>query len=68
MKTKEFKEIKNKSGEELRKDLIVHQERLRQLRFDLSAGKVKNIKEMKQSKKTVAQILTLINQKPINQK
>ena len=34
-------------------------EKLRQLRFDLSAGKVKNVREIRKFKKEIAQILTL---------
>jgi ribosomal protein L29 len=36
-----------------------HRGSLRQFRFDLAAGKVKNVKEIRQLRKTIAQILTL---------
>lgn len=44
--------------EELKKSLGEKRERLRQLRFDLAAGKVKNIREIRAIKKDIARILT----------
>lgn len=61
MKKIEFKSIINKPKEELIKDIGLYQEKLRQLKFDLASGKVKNIKEIKEVKKSIAQSLTLIN-------
>ena len=63
MKRKIFQETKNKLTTELQKDLVGHREHLRILKFDLAAGKVKNIKEMQEIKKTIAQILTILNNK-----
>lgn len=60
MKRNEFKSIVNKPKEELAKDIGLYQDKLRQLKFDLASGKVKNIKEIKEVKKSIAQILTLI--------
>lgn len=60
MKKKSFQEIKNKSAAELQKDLVGYQERLRALRFDLAAGKVKNIREIRAVKKSIAQTLTIL--------
>ena len=54
-------QIKNKPLPELQKDLADSREKLRKLKFDLSQGKVKNIKEIKETKKTIARILTTIN-------
>ncbi|KPJ54912.1 hypothetical protein AMJ47_02470 [Parcubacteria bacterium DG_72] len=51
-------EIKRKSKKELQKTLKELRERLRQLRFDLAAGKVKNIREIRAIKKDIARILT----------
>jgi len=58
-------ELKQKSKEELLKILQDSRERLRQLKFDLSSGKVKNIREIRQIKKDVARILTLFSQKHV---
>lgn len=54
-------EIKRKSEQELQKNLLELRERLRQLRFDLAAGKVKNIREIRAIKKDIARILTSLN-------
>ncbi len=62
MKKQEFQQLKEKSVAELQKDLRSFQEKLRDLKLDLAAGKVKNIKEIKNIKKVVAKIMTLINQ------
>jgi large subunit ribosomal protein L29 len=51
-------DIKNKSKQELEKTLNELRERLRSLRFDLSAGKVKNVREIRGIKKDIARILT----------
>ena len=63
MKKKAFPEIKNKSTTELQKDLAGYRERLRVLKFDLAAGKVKNIREIRAVKKNIAQILTILKVK-----
>ena len=60
MKLKDFKNFKTKSAPELRQELKTREEKLAQLRFDLAAGKVKNIREIRHIKKDIAQILTLI--------
>lgn len=36
-----------------------NREKLRQLKFDLASGKVKNVREIRQIKKDIARILTL---------
>ena len=56
-------EIKQKSQNELRRILAEKQEKLRQLRFDLASGKVKNVREIRQIKKDIARILTTLCQK-----
>jgi len=63
MKKNNLQELKNKVAAELQKDLAGNRERLRALKFDLAAGKVKNIKEIKTVKKTIAQILTILKTK-----
>jgi len=56
-------ELRQKSKGELEKVLADNRERLRQLRFDLAAGKVKNVREIHLLKKDIARILTLLKQK-----
>lgn len=63
MKKKNLQELKNKIASELQKDLAGNREKLRALKFDLAAGKVKNIKEIQAVKKTIAQILTILKTK-----
>ena len=55
-----IKELRTKPKEELQKTLIDDKEKLRQLNFDLSAGKVKNVREVRKIKKEIARILTLV--------
>lgn len=56
-------EIKQKSKKELQRLLRNSQDKLRQLRFDLASGKVKNVREIRQIKKDIARILTTLCQK-----
>lgn len=53
-------ELRQKSKIELEKMLQDSREKLRQLRFDLASGKVKNVKEIREIKKNIARILTLL--------
>ena len=57
MKTRE---LQQKSKSELQKTLSDNREKLRQLRFDLSAGKIKNVREIRKIKKDIARILTIL--------
>lgn len=57
------KELKQKSKDELQKLLQNLREKLRQLRFDLVSGKVKNVREIRQIKKDIARILTILSVK-----
>ena len=56
-------ELRQKSQAELQKLLQESQEKLRQLRFGLTSGKVKNVREIRMTKKGIAQILTILCQK-----
>ena len=56
----EINELRKKSEPELQKFLAEKKERLRSLRFDLVSGKVKNVREIRETKKDIARILTLI--------
>ena len=56
-------ELRQRSKTELQKTLQEKREHLRQLRFDLVSGKVKNVKQIREIKKDIAKILTLINEK-----
>ncbi len=60
MKSKKFQELKGKPISELEKSVIDEREKLRKLKFDLVNGKVKNISEIKGTKKIIARILTIM--------
>lgn len=59
MKKKELEKFKNKPLAEIEKEIRENRERLANLKMDLSLGKVKNISEIKQIKKNIAQLLTI---------
>ena len=61
MKKKDLEQLKSKAVNELTDDLKTHKERLWQLKVDLQAGKVKNVRELRQIKKTIAVINTVLN-------
>jgi ribosomal protein L29 len=57
------KDLKQKTDKDLNKLLLTERDKLRSLKFDLAAGKVKNVKQSRQIKKDIARILTTLNQK-----
>ena len=59
----EFKELKKKTGKELNQILSESREKLRDLRFKDANKQLKNIREIRLIRKTIAQVLTLINLK-----
>ncbi len=62
------KELRQKSKIELQKLLQENRERLRVLRFDLAAGKIKNVREIRKVKKDIARILTVLRNYEIGTK
>lgn len=62
MKKKDIQEMKNKSAPELTKLVEDDTERLRALRFDLAAGKVKNVAELREVRKKIARAKTFLAQ------
>ena len=52
-------ELRLKSKTELQKILEDNRKKIRQFRFNLFAGKVKNVREIRKIKKEIARILTL---------
>ena len=53
-------DLRSKPKLELEKFLNENRERLRQLQFDLAAGKVKNVREIRKIKRDIARILTIL--------
>lgn len=63
MKKKEIQQLKTKPEADLVKSLAEHREKLWSLRTDLAAGKVKNVEDIKNTRKMIARLMTFINQK-----
>jgi large subunit ribosomal protein L29 len=58
-----IQELRQKSKTELQKLLEEKRARLTQVCFDLAAGKIKNVREIREIKKDIARILTLLKEK-----
>jgi ribosomal protein L29 len=56
----EIKELREKSEKELTKLLATSREKLRDLRFKVTAKQLKNVREIRKTKKLIAQILTIL--------
>ena len=61
MKKKELQQLSKKPVAELQKKVQESRNKLWQLRVDLAAGKVKNIKQIRNLKQDISQMLTFIN-------
>ncbi|MFA4833910.1 MAG: 50S ribosomal protein L29 [Patescibacteria group bacterium] len=57
----EFKELKSKEEKDLQKLLAQSREKLRDLRFKDANKQLKNVRELRKAKETIARILTLLN-------
>lgn len=55
-----YKELKNLKESEQRKVLAETQDKLRDLKFKVASNQVKNIRELRLAKKTIARILFLL--------
>jgi len=62
MKKKDLQEWRKKKKEEVQKELGEERKRLAMLREDLSMGKVKNIREARSLRKSIAQLETIIKE------
>ena len=56
-----MEDFSKKPAEELKSLLKENREKLRQMRFDLAAGKVKDIRSIRSVKKNIARMLTFLN-------
>lgn len=54
--------LRDKSNSDLEKLIVEKKDKLRILRFNLAAGKAKNINEIKETKKDIARILTILTE------
>jgi len=57
------KELRNKKEAELQKKVMSLREKVRILKFDLAAGKAKDVRALRQTKKDIAKILTILREK-----
>lgn len=55
-----FKELKQRSVEELKRLLISSREKLRDLRFKVASKQLKDVREIRETKKMIAEILTIL--------
>ncbi len=62
-----FTDIARKAPAELAKMLVEAKERMWNLRIDLAAGKVKNVREMHLVRQTIARVLTTMNKGKTNE-
>jgi ribosomal protein L29 len=63
MKKKDIQDLKNKPDAELAQLVKDTQEELRKLRFDLAAGKVKDISKIHDAKKRIALGMTFLKER-----
>ena len=64
----DIKELKNKKPSDLHKILAESRDKLRDLRFKDASRQLKNVREIRQVRKTIAQVLSLLNNKKENSK
>ena len=66
MKTKDFvKELNNKSLDELNNELVAAKKELFNLRFQLATGQLENPMRIREVKKSIAQIKTIIREEEL---
>lgn len=58
-----IKELREKNSEELKIVLSQKRENSRRIRFDIASKQVKNNRELRNEKKDIARVLTLIKEK-----
>ena len=63
MKKKDIQDLKLKPDAELLRLLKENGEKLRQLQFDLAAGKVKDVREIHEVKKGIARMKTFLKER-----
>ena len=59
----EFKELQNKTVADLHKLLAELRHKLQELRFKVANNQLKNIREVRDMRKTVARVMMLVGQK-----
>ena len=59
----DIRDLKSKSSKELQQMLVEKRNEIRELRFKISEKQLKDIQVIRKARETVAQILTLLNQR-----
>lgn len=65
MKKKDIQAMRAKSDAELLRLIKDDREKLRKLRFDLAAGKVKNVKTLHETKHAIARAKTFLQERTL---
>lgn len=58
-----IKELRSKSKAELKRLLGESRETLRKLRFDIASKQLKNVREARLTRRTIARVLTILKEK-----
>lgn len=67
MKKKDIQDLKNKPDAELARLVRDGNDELRVLRFDLAAGKVKDISKIREVRKSIARMQTFLNERAVKE-
>lgn len=67
MQNRKLKELKTKTREQLEKEALATRSQLAKLKAELSAGRVKNVREVKAARIHLARVMTLLNQIPVTE-
>ncbi len=62
------KDLQQKTEKELSDLLVENRHKLGQLKFDLSSKKLKNVREVRNLRRDIARILTILNNKNVIKK
>jgi len=62
----EFKELKNKTEKDLHRILSESRDKLRDLRFKDANKQLKNVREIRILRETIARAMTILNSKKLN--
>jgi ribosomal protein L29 len=60
----EIKDLRAKTEKELQQLLALNREKVRALRFSVSSKQLKNIREIREVKKLIARIMTVLKEGP----
>ncbi len=60
-----IKELRQKTEKELKDLLNENKQKLGQLKFDLASKKLKNVREIRELRRDIARILTILNEKNV---